>query len=295
MIVESLAFVAAGAAVVAIAQLVPRRAVRAHGRVDGDARGTAPGVGVAPGRGSVRAVVVAPARERRPFALLASLGRRFLPHDAPDLLAAKLAAAIGCAGGGLLAGTLLPGRLGLLAAVAAPAAGFFAPDAWLTRRRRERFDAVRRDLPALLDLLRVSVEAGSSLPAALAEVGRRSHAPLAHCWAAVAAEVAVGARLGTALERHRRELPMPEVEALVSALERAARHGAPLSDTLAAQARDARLARRRAVQERAARAGPKMQLVVALLLVPSVMLLVAAALVSALLGGGGTAPLFGGF
>jgi tight adherence protein C len=79
-------------------------------------------------------------------------------------------------------------------------------------------------------------------------------------------------------------LPLDEVLALVGALERAARHGAPLADTLAAQARDARLARRRRIQEEAARAGPKIQLVVALLLVPSVLLLVAAALASALIG-----------
>ena len=70
-------------------------------------------------------------------------------------------------------------------------------------------------------------------------------------------------------------------------MERALRHGAPLADTLAAQARDVRAALRRRVQEDAARAGPKIQLVVALLLVPSVLLLVAAALVAALLEPGG--------
>ena len=64
----------------------------------------------------------------------------------------------------------------------------------------------------------------------------------------------------------------------MGALERARRHGAPLADTLAAQARDAALALAARVQEDAARAGPKIQLVVALLLVPSVLLLVAAAL-----------------
>jgi tight adherence protein C len=79
-------------------------------------------------------------------------------------------------------------------------------------------------------------------------------------------------------------LPLKEVLTLVGALARPARHGAPLADTLAAQARDARLARRRRIQEEAARAGPKIQLVVALLLVPSVLLLVAAALASALIG-----------
>jgi len=50
-------------------------------------------------------------------------------------------------------------------------------------------------------------------------------------------------------------------------------------DALAAEARSREAAR---VAERAARAAPKIQLVVALLLVPSVLLLVAAALVPAL-------------
>ena len=74
----------------------------------------------------------------------------------------------------------------------------------------------------------------------------------------------------------------------MGALERSRRHGVPLADTLTAQAREARAALARASREHAARAGPKIQLVVALLLVPSVLLLVAAALLSALLGSGGT-------
>jgi tight adherence protein C len=211
-----------------------------------------------------------------------------------DPMKAKLVAGLACAAAGLVCGALLPGRLGVLVAVAAPLAGFFAPDIHRARRRRARHEAARRDLPTLLDLLRVSVEAGSSLPEALAEVGRRSGSPLARLWAGVAAEVAVGVPLGEALEGHRRALPISEVASFVGALERAARHGAPLSDTLAAQARDARHARRRAIHEQAAKAGPKMQLVVALLLVPSVMLLVAAGLLSALLGGG-TGAMFSGF
>jgi tight adherence protein C len=79
------------------------------------------------------------------------------------------------------------------------------------------------------------------------------------------------------------------VRALVGALDRARRHGVPLGDTLAAQARDARFSLARQAREEAARAGPKIQLVVALLLVPSVLLLVAAALLAALIGDGGVA------
>jgi tight adherence protein C len=204
-----------------------------------------------------------------------------------ELMAAKTAAALA---GALLAATLsaaAPGRLGLALLVAGPVAGFLAPDLWLARRAAERARSVRRDLPARLDLLRLSVEAGSSLADALREVGERTHGPLAAEWRALGRQVALGVPLEAALEAMARHLPLPEVRALVAALDRARRHGAPLAETLAAQSQDARFALARAAREEAARAGPKIQLVVALLLVPSVLLLVAAALAAALLGGGG--------
>jgi tight adherence protein C len=75
------------------------------------------------------------------------------------------------------------------------------------------------------------------------------------------------------------------VPALVAALRRAERHGAPLGPSLAAQAREARARETQRTLEAAARAAPQIQLVVALLLVPAVLLLVAAALVPALAGG----------
>jgi tight adherence protein C len=207
-----------------------------------------------------------------------------------ELMAAKLAGAVVAAPLGLLFGAAAPGRLGLLVVFVAPGAGFFAPDLWLARQAAARATTARRQLPELLESLRVTVDAGAPLAAALAAVGERAEGPVAREWRAVGAEVALGVPLAEALTGMRRRLPLPEVRALVAALDRARRHGAPLSATLAGQARDARLSLRRRVQEDAARAGPKIQLVVALLLVPSVLLLVAAALASALLSSSG-APL----
>jgi tight adherence protein C len=203
-----------------------------------------------------------------------------------ELMAAKAAAALV---GGLMAALLFaaaPGRLGLVLVVVGPTAGFLAPDLWLLRRARERSRRVRHQLPALLDLLRLSIEAGRSLPTALGEVGARARGPLAGEWRIVAREVTLGVPLDHALQGLIRRAPLPEVRALVAALDRARRHGAPLAETLAAQSRDARFAVARRAREDAARAGPKIQLVVALLLVPSVLLLVAAALVAALLSEG---------
>lgn len=204
-----------------------------------------------------------------------------------ELMASKLAGAVTA---GLLStplATVAPGRLGTFVVLIAPIAGFLAPDVWLTRRAAARARAARRELPSMLDLLRVSVDAGAPLPAALEQVGGRATGPLAREWSAVGREVALGVPLAEALDGMVVRLPQPEIRALHAALERSRRHGAPLGRTLASQARDTRVALRRHVQEEAAKAGPKIQLVVALLLVPSVLLMVAAALLAALLDSGG--------
>jgi tight adherence protein C len=224
-----------------------------------------------------------------------SLEQRIAAAGAPaglgprELIAAKLATALCGAGAGTLLGAAAPGRLGPVLIAVTPAAAFLAPDWWLRRRAAVRAHAARRELPALLDLLRVTVDAGLPPAAAFAAVGERASGTLATEWRTVGGMCALGVPLADSLAGLQSRLPLPEIRALVAALDRAARHGAPLSDTLAAQARDARLARRRQIEEDAAKAGPKIQLVVALLLVPSVLLLVAAALAAALLDGGGLA------
>jgi len=244
-----------------------------------------------------RAGVWAPA-----LALLARLGRRAGIPAAPADLDARLAAAgrpLGLGAGDAMAvkgggaalglalalpfGALLPGRLPLLAPLALPAAGYLAPDAWLRRRTRARARAIERDLPDLLDLLGVALAAGLSLDRALAEVGCRDRGLLAREWRRAAVEIELGEPRERALAGLVGRCPGGGVATFVRAAERAARHGAPLADALAAQAEEARAARARQLAERAARAAPQIQLVVALLLVPSVLLLVAAALLASLL------------
>jgi tight adherence protein C len=280
--VTAAALLAFAAAALAVAGAGALARPRSHGRRTGTARTlrflAAAGAAIRPlararAPGDLRARIVAAGSP-------AGFGPR-------ELMAAKGAAALAGAGAGVVLAPLGPGLLGVLVGAGGPVAGFLVPDLWLVRRARERFAAVRRELPGVLDLLRVSVEAGLSLTAAIEAVGRRANGVLAAELRTVARETELGVPLEQALGGLALRLPLPEIEALCSALDRARRHGAPPGETLAAQARDARLARRRRIQEEAARAGPKIQLVVALLLVPSVLLLVAAALVAALLGSRG--------
>jgi tight adherence protein C len=181
--------------------------------------------------------------------------------------------------------TAAPGRLGIAVLLAAPAAGYLAPEAALKRRIAHRKRAIEAELPDVLDLLRVAIAAGLAPRRALAEVGRRHPGVLAAEFRRAAARASLGEAAEATLAEFESRCPAIGIAQLAAALRRAERHGAPLGTTLRAQAAEARSLRAAQRSELAARAAPKIQLVVALLLVPAVLLLVAAALIPALLGG----------
>lgn len=243
-----------------------------------------------------------PARARRVVALTRALGLRAGAPSPPRDLRARIAAAgldprltpadvMAVKGGGALlalaatvpfAVGVPPGLLVVLAAI--PVAAFLVPDEVLRRRSAARARQLRIDLADVLDLLRVAVAAGLPVPRAMDEVGRRHPGLLAAELRRAGREVAVGVRRRDAFRALAERCPVPAVTALMAAIERADRHGASLVPALAALALDARADRARALQDQAARAAPKIQLVIALLLVPGVLLLVGAALLSTLGG-----------
>jgi tight adherence protein C len=141
---------------------------------------------------------------------------------------------------------------------------------------------VQGEIADVVDLLRVAVEAGLPAGRGLAEVGRRCGGLLGSELGAAATRMELGATRAEALEELLRRCPGDGVTTLVAAILRADRHGAPLAPALRALAAEARAEQARRVRDEAARAAPKIQLVVALVLVPAVMLLVAAVMVQTL-------------
>ncbi|HEX5609583.1 MAG TPA: type II secretion system F family protein [Solirubrobacterales bacterium] len=196
------------------------------------------------------------------------------------VLTAKLAGAA-CGGlAALLAAPAASGRTAILVAVGMPAAGFLVPDALLERAARRRRRRLIGALPDALDLLAVSAASGRGPGDGLVQLARAGEGPLAEELRIVAAEVSCGAPLGAALNSLRDRVPGSELATLVAAIERSRRFGSPLAESLRRQASALRRDGRRAVEERAARAAPKIQLVVALVLVPSVLLMIAAGLIA---------------
>lgn len=204
------------------------------------------------------------------------------------VIAAKLVSAIAGGVAALAAAPAAPGRTSLLVAVAMPAAGFVLPDALLEREARRRRLRLLAALPDALDLLAIGSAAGRSPAAGFAEIARAGSGPLADELRVAVAELDCGRPLAEALATLRRRVSGSEIATLCASIERSRRLGSPLADQLRRQAAALRRDQRRAVEEGAARAAPKIQLVVALVLVPSVLLLIAAALIAnadVLLGG----------
>ncbi|HEX2508273.1 MAG TPA: type II secretion system F family protein [Miltoncostaeaceae bacterium] len=183
-----------------------------------------------------------------------------------------------------------------MAAVLAPALGLgaaLAPSRWLAARQSARRRALVRELPDLLDLLGICVESGMALDPALELAAGRLGGALGAEIEHVLHDLSLGTQRAEAYRALVRRTGAPELAQTVAALLQAEELGAPLSRALEGQAEALRVARRQAARERAARAAPKIQLVVALLMVPAVLILVLGVLlielsrqVGAVVGGG---------
>lgn len=207
----------------------------------------------------------------------AGLGRRVSPAV---VLGGKVAGVVAGVGGAILATPALPSRLTLPTTAALGIAGFLAPDALLERAARLRSIRLVAALPDALEVLAVGVAAGRAPVRVLAEIAAQGDDALARELAIVAAGIEAGDSQRDALALLRERVAGSEVAALTRAIERSSRHGSPLAEQLHQQASELRREDRRRIEDRASRAAPKIQLVIALVLVPSVLLMILAAIIA---------------
>jgi tight adherence protein C len=266
-----------------------RRAVRNFARAEVSNTAGARGAGIGSPSAGAPGALAAASRLHGPWARVAlwldlpeRLRRSGLEArlPLPTVLLGKLAGLCFGAILALAAAPAAPGRIGLAVALGLPAAGFFIPDALLEREARRRRRRLVAALPDALDLLAVSVASGRGPGEGLAQLARAGEGPLAEEMRIAVAELSCGSSLSAALAALRGRVPGSEIAALVASIERSRRFGSPLAEQLRRQASALRRDSRRTVEERAARAAPKIQLVVALVLVPSVMLMIAAGLIA---------------
>jgi tight adherence protein C len=184
--------------------------------------------------------------------VLAGLAERMSPEE---FLVLQIVSLVFGAGLGYVFGTLLGfSSTGVLRlSVFLAGIGAFVPESRLGAKREDRQGSIRRDLPDVLDLLVISVEAGVGLEGAIEVVGRHFDSPLAHELNRMLREMELGVPRRTALQNLRRRVEIPEVSTFVLSLVQADALGMPLGRVLKTQATEMRSKRRQWAREKAAK------------------------------------------
>jgi len=132
------------------------------------------------------------------------------------------------------------------------------PDAILSRRVEERQHAMQVQLPDVLDLLTISVEAGLGFEQALDRTVGAVPGALSDEFARMLGEVRAGATRADAMRAMEQRSNVPEVRSFVLAILQADTFGVSIGRVLRAQSEEMRIKRRQLAQERAQKAPVKM-------------------------------------
>ena len=223
-------------------------------------------------------------------ARLASVTMRLMPKTNPDQVANKLLSAglarslspqaylaLKAGLGGVfilfglfvtITGAMAP-AFGFLIAMMGAAIGFIAPDFVINNRIRGRKDRMRAELPNVLDLLCVSVEAGLGFDQALVKLNERMEGPLVDEFGLVLHEMRIGQSRSAALKNLSKRVEAAEVAQFARAIVQADQLGISLSRILRVQSQDMRLRRQLAAEEKAMKAPVKMLFPTVIFIFPS--------------------------
>ncbi|RJQ52326.1 MAG: type II secretion system F family protein [Actinobacteria bacterium] len=196
--------------------------------------------------------------------------------DVDRILALKLLGGVGGALLSLVASVALrpsfTHTLGLV--VVLVAAGFFAPDIWLSRHIAWRRKALALALPDTLDLLTISVEAGLSFDAAMSKVVTNTRGPLAEEFYRMLQEVRLGTSRREAFRNLGERTDLPELSAFILAMLQADIFGISIGQILRVQAHEMRIKRRQRAEEIAMKAPVKVVFPLILCIFPALLVVI---------------------
>jgi tight adherence protein C len=129
--------------------------------------------------------------------------------------------------------------------------GFVAPDTVLSRRVEERQKEILRTLSDTLDLLTISVEAGLSLNAAIAQVVQNVPGVLSSEFARMLQEIQLGVPRGDAFRNLAERTDVEELNAFALAMIQADVFGVSIASVLRTQAQQLRIKRRQRAEAKA--------------------------------------------
>lgn len=156
--------------------------------------------------------------------------------------------------------------------------GWIGTDIWLSGTARRRQREIDRSLPDFLDVVAVSVSAGVSFRPALRRVAESLGGPMGEEAIIALRQMELGSSRREAFIAMRERNQSQFIAQFVTALLQAEELGVPLADSLVAISREMRGAAYQRGRREAARAAPRVSLIVSMLIVPGAMILLLTAL-----------------
>jgi tight adherence protein C len=152
--------------------------------------------------------------------------------------------------------------------------GWRLPVFVLKSRARQRAERIELELPELIDLLVVTLEAGLGFNAALQRAAERMRGPLADEMRLALREQNLGLSLDRALRNMLDRSDAPSMRAFVRAVTQGETLGVSIGQVMRELAGDMRLRRRQLIEEKAQKAPIKMLFPLAFLILPSIFIVV---------------------
>ena len=205
--------------------------------------------------------------------LLAGLSTTIRAEEFITAQAAAVAVGLGAAVAGVALLDLSTSR-STLVLVLFPGIGALAPSSWLSRKVQERKDAILNDLPDVVDLLAISVEAGVGFEGALEVVCAHFDSPLAQELSRTLKEMELGLPRREALQNLKKRTEVPDLANFVLALTQADALGMPIGRILHTQAKEMRNKRRQRAREKAAKLPVKILFPLILFIFPAVLIVI---------------------
>lgn len=193
---------------------------------------------------------------------------------AESMLAIQVLLSIGLAvSGALVAGSLWGTPAAIFGGVVAGLlGGWFLPLLWLNGRAEQRQDVIRRELPDMLDMLTITVEAGLGFDAAVAKYVQNKVGPLASEFSQMLREIQAGMSRRDAMRGLAQRCDVPELNAFVMAMVQADVFGVSVGSVLRIQSHEMRLKRRQNAEETAQKAPAKMVFPLILCVLPATLI-----------------------
>lgn len=151
--------------------------------------------------------------------------------------------------------------------------GILVPRYYLQAKIKKRQNAIRRQMPDILDLLSVSVEAGLGFDAALLRVSEQAQGPLIEELKAVYREIQMGRPRRDALKSLGERSTVEELKTFSGAMVQAEQLGISIRNVLRSQAQQLRLKRRQNASEKAMKAPVKMMLPLVIFIFPVIFII----------------------